>query len=190
MKIFKKPVHLVCGKEKYDSQFHYIYFKNGFMHVSNGQIAIKQHLSLFGLSAAEQFMLSDLCIHKDAAKFLYKKDIDLVTYLTPEVHFHTLIGQKTSVDIVLEKSSSVIGKGKIVDQINKSFETFKMNETREVAINPESIVLAKRIFLDSDGITFRFNKQTGGVLLTPNKNNSKEHAMVIPLMVTGEFKKQ
>lgn len=202
-KKFKTQLDLMCSTDKDIPHLSYIYFKDGFIYVTNRYVALKQKIDLHGINKDEAEILNGRAIHKNLFKLINRQndvefrddstlqlDLGRMTFMldnknrivTAACRLH---GSLITFDI--PKIEHVPGKGKILEQIDKSFATFKMNETKEIAINPEYIDLIRKVFVTSnDGFTFRFNENFGGVLVTPNKNNYREHAIIIPLRVTGE----
>jgi hypothetical protein len=182
---FTTPLHQLCGNKKIVDHTHYIHFKGEYLYVSNGNVAIKQHLSLHGFTEREMRQLDNKNIHKDVFKLMYKNklkfnisNIDVFINEKSETYFRVYPREYYIVD----------GSKKLVEQIDKSFDSFRMNESKEIAMNPDYITLLRKVMVtDSSGFTFRFNEGTGGVLVTPNKNNYKEHAMIVPLVITGEL---
>ena len=196
MKLFKTPLDQVCSKEKMKTPFHYIYFKKGFIYVTNGYVAIKQPIELHGINSKTSEILDGFAMHKDVFKLLNKMgDVEfkyLMLINVPQIGSlmaeFEIAGSKFMCNLL--RHDEIFGKGKIIKQIDKAFSTFKMKSTKEVAMNPAYVDLVRRVFIEPEGMTFRFNESTGGILLTPNKNNYKEHAIIMPLIVTGEMNKK
>jgi len=179
----KSPLNLLCGKGKVTNQTHYIYFHQENIYVSNGNVAIKQRMELHGFTKADMRNLDGICIHKDVFKIIKNKEMSMgLGSITIEILGLSIIR------IPFLPTYEVHGGKQLIKQIDKSFDTFEMVKTSEVAINPDYITLLRKVMVtESSGFTFRFNEATGGVLVTPNKSNLKEHAMITPLVITGEL---
>lgn len=200
-KFFKTPLDQICGVGNSNNKYkflyeprHYIYFKDNFIYATNGNIALKQHMDLHGIGIITQEVLNGQAMHKDVFKLLNRQNnvefkvLGMVNIMEFEeiIAEFKIAGSKFMCG--LKKHKDVTGQGKIIDQINNAFSKFNMNKVDEIAINPDYITLLRKVMVTkSSGFTFRFNTKTGGVLVTPNKNNYKEHAIITPLIVTGEI---
>lgn len=191
-KAFKSQLNLACSKDKLINQYSYIYFKDGFLYVSNGRVHIKQHLSLHGFSEPVQKILDGNCIHKDLFKMINsREDIALVkNHGLPGVADIIFNIAGSQVISTMKLHSEVQGEGNFVGYMNSIYEKFQLNETKSIALDPETIALVRKVFVTkSTGLTFRFNKGNGGILVTPNQNNYMEHAIITPLQLQGNYKK-
>ena len=192
-KVFKTPLDQACGKNKIVDQFHYIYFKNGFIYVSNGVVHLKQLMQLHGMTKPTIMDLDGCCISKDVFKLLNRqKDVyfrRLIEDIGGGVSAHFSLAESI-VFCSIQKSRNVPGQGLIVDQIDNMTKDFQMEAKREIAIDPATIETLRKVFVtQSSGFTLRFNKGKTGVLITPNQSDYKEHAIVKTLKLTGEINK-
>lgn len=182
---FKTPLELLCGKDKLKIQTHYIYFLQEYIYVSNGSVALKQHMGLHGFNQKQMRRMDGMCIHKDIFKLIKKKSME---FKLPCIEVEFSKGIFDVIRIPYKPIYEVQGGKKFLEQINNSFNKFDMKEVKEIAINPDSVTLIRKTMVtESSGFTFRFNESNGGVLVTPNQNNIKEHAMIVPLLITGKL---
>jgi len=190
-KKFKTPLDKLCGKGRVTDQTHYIYFKGEFIYVTDGGVAIKQKMDLHEIEKSEQALLNGRAIHKDVFKLINRhKDVEFVQTLTLGTRCIQFKIDKSTFSCSMPQTKKILGGEKIVEQIDKAFSSFNMNPVNEIAINPEHINMLNKVFVtNSSGFIFRFNTNTGGVLITPNKSDYKEHAMIVPLMTIGEYAK-
>jgi len=199
-KVFKTALDQACGKNKIVDQFHYIYFKNGFIYVSNGVVHLKQLMQLHGITRRTAEILDGFCMHKEMFKILNKHSevilkVEHAGVMTAK--FKDSLGVTAVIDIFgqemklrLSKFKSVHGSGLIVDQIDNMTKDFQMEAKKEIAIDPATIETLRKVFVtESSGFTLRFNKGKTGVLITPNQSDYKEHAIVKTLKLTGEINK-
>jgi len=129
------------------------------------------------------------CVHKDVFKFMRRFNTKFILddlYMIVQARIELAKSHFANMDI--QRTRRVSGGTKLINQIDRSFDSFEMRNTKEVAINPDYITLLRKVMVTkSSGFTFRFNERTGGILVTPNKSNIKEHAMITPLIVTGDL---
>lgn len=188
----KTQLEKVCRPNKIVDQFQYIYFRNGYIYVSSGNVHLKQRMELHGISLKAQELLNGFCIHKDVLKHLrssksewsiHKGRADLTRILK-----YTIANNPCQACI--QDQALVPGKGRIVNQIDSAIEKFKLTETEKITIIPESIELIRKSFVNkSTGFTFYMNGTKERLLITPNENDYNEMALVMTLSISGEFKK-
>lgn len=198
------PLERVCKTGKIADQFQYIYFKNGKIYVSNGNIHVVQDMALHGMGKKTQDILDGYCIHKYVVKHLksFKSDITLGVnmshYSTGALNFIRETKQVTArsmiastvVSLDLRHSIDIPGKGKLIQHIDKAIEDFKSNPTEKISLVPDSLELISKSFVKkTSGLTIFMNGSKDRILITPNENNYTEMALQMPLVVSADLKK-
>jgi hypothetical protein len=186
-KRFLTPLDQACRKNKIIDQFSYVYFKDGFVYVSNGRVHIKQHMSLHGFSESSAEILNGHCIHKDVFRLINKHDVRFDNIGTGVITRFEIA--ETEVITAIKEYILVPGNGLLLNAIDSVFDQFNMRMTQEIALDPDTVTMIRKIFVTkTSGFTFRFNSGKAGVLVTPNQNDYREHAIIVPLSITGKYK--
>jgi len=182
---FKTDLHLACKKGK-GGDFDFIYFKDGFIYISNGTVHIKQSMALHGISPAYEKMLNKTRIHKKAFRLIrQQKEIEITHLNAPK---STFIGFNMGTSPFNMTLNNLKGwNNMFLDQIDILFNGWDMDAAKQVAFDPEGLEIIRKVFVsDTSGVTLRFNNKKQGILVTPNKDDYLEHAIIKPLKITGE----
>jgi hypothetical protein len=186
-KRFLTPLDQACRKSKIIDQFSYVYFKDGFVYVSNGRVHIKQHMSLHEFSDTRAKELDGYCIQKDVFKLINRHDVQFDNIGINVIARFEIAG--TEVITAMKSYAEAPGGGLLLNAIDSVFDQFNMKMTQEIALDPDTVTMIRKIFVTkTSGFTFRFNSGKAGVLVTPNQNDYREHAIIVPLSITGKYK--
>jgi len=71
---FTTPIHKILSKDEFRENLSYAYVKNGFIYLTNGTIALKQHLSIFPISDQEAEILEGKTFHVSVLEAMWKFD--------------------------------------------------------------------------------------------------------------------
>lgn len=144
-KNFKRKLSLVCAKVADKENFHYLYFRNGFVYVSNCFILVRQSLSAHGFEAEEIALLDGVCMHKEVFDVIWGYEYINVVKEGEQVLFVCIKGKVTAkygVHSVEKEGITEPNFETVLPQVK-----LKLAEKSVLGVNLDLLVILKSLIL-------------------------------------------